>query len=162
MKNFLVYHLGMERCFRLWPNDLHHMFLCILKCCCFSDGNGIVSTFPKCSFMFALWITFSALESHTVEPRTIFSFSFHRFLTHKRWRLFAESSPKSFELYRNTNLCGFFYLLNFDEGAQIFAEHFIACRRLRRRHSAFVLYRKHVYTRCRVQSLNENHISIRV
>lgn len=26
--------------------------------------------------------------------------------THKRWRLFVESSPKSFELYRNTNLCG--------------------------------------------------------
>lgn len=32
---------------------------------------------------------------------------------HKRWRLFVESSPKSFELCRNTNLCGSFLLLFF-------------------------------------------------
>lgn len=92
------------------------------KNCCYES---------KCSFMFALWIAFSERKAIVDDVKRIFilflplSFSSSLRYTHahchKRWRLFAESSPKSFELYRNTNLCGFFYLLNFNEAALIFA-----------------------------------------
>lgn len=146
--------------FRLWHRDFHHMFLCILKCCCFSalNGKGIVAASRN-------------LLIHVCTLNCIFGEKSH---SRRRQAYFHSLSPRHTHRERETAIKGDVYLLKAHLNPlsftatpiyAVFSICSIPTKSHRFLHSLrtfpcmtslhFVSHTKHVYSRRRVRLFNE-------